>query len=157
MATENRKSIGGANKRASVIKTHDDRLFAWSWAAPIPQGQDPASIAPGTNHAEVAEWLKSEGLDQYAPLFKNHNVSGAEVPFLTTDQLKEIGVTKVGHQLRLQKAAKAFKRTLKNWERNETIMECQNWHLRPRACIFFPTKFRFTPAAIVVYDPEPCV
>jgi len=140
-----------------VLKSKNNQEFVWSWNTPVPQGQDPASFQMETNHAEVKEWLEKEKLPQYATVFQAHNVSGAEVPFLTDAHLKQIGVNKVGHRIRLLKACKNFKRTLKNWERNSTVFECQNWHLRPRACVFFPTKFRFTPAAIVVYNPEPLV
>lgn len=144
-----------AQRKSNILKG-DEKLFAWSWNAPVPEGADP-STAMKTNHEEVRQWLETEKMEQYAPLFEKQNISGAEVPFLTDDHLKQIGITKVGHRIRLQKSARAFKRTLKNWERNETVFECQNWHLRPKACVFFPTKFRLTPAAIVVYDPEPYV
>lgn len=144
-------------QRKSMLKSHKDRMFIWSWNAPVPEGANPDDYQMETNHQEVRDWLETEKLGQYAPLFQKHNVSGAEVPFLSDAHLKQIGVTKVGHRIRLLKACRNFKRTLKNWERNETIFHCQNWHLRPKACVFFPTKYRLTPAAIVVYDPEPWV
>jgi hypothetical protein len=144
-------------KRASqtILRSHDKDLYAWSWDAPVPEGIDPATYVKETNHKEVREWLENEGLAQYATLFQAQNVSGAEVPYLSDENLKQLGISKVGHRIKLLNSAKNFKRTLQNWQRNETIFECQNWHLRPRACVFFPTKYRLTPAAIVVYNPQP--
>jgi hypothetical protein len=143
--------------RDSIFKQSMDKLFIWSWNAPVPDGVDPNTYVKETNHKEVKEWLDSQNLGQYAETFKKNNISGAEVPFLGDEHFKQMGIIKVGHRIQLSKACKNFKRTLNNWERNEVIMEFINWHVRPRACVLFPTKYRLTPAAIVVYNPEPCV
>jgi hypothetical protein len=103
----------------------------------------------------VREWLEQEGLGEYAPNFEKMNISGAEVPYLADRHLKEMGIAKVGPRIRILKACKNFKRTLKNWERNEVVIDVMNWHLRPRSLVFFPTRYKFTPAAIIVHDPRP--
>ena len=113
-------------RRNSLLKPGNDKLFVWSWNAPVPEGIDAAQHKLETNHQEVKDWLDREHLSQYAPLFQSNNISGAEVPFLKDEHLKQIGVEKVGHRIKLLIACKQFKRTLQNWERNETIIECRN-------------------------------
>ncbi len=50
---------------------------------------------------EVADWLRTLGLDQYAPRFCDNHVTGDLLPSLTADDLKDLGVNSVGHRRRL--------------------------------------------------------
>jgi class 3 adenylate cyclase/tetratricopeptide (TPR) repeat protein len=50
---------------------------------------------------EVADWLRTLGLDQYAPQFCDNHITGELLPNLTADDLKELGVNSVGHRRRL--------------------------------------------------------
>jgi len=50
---------------------------------------------------DVAEWLKGLGLDQYAPQFYDNHITGDLLPNLTADDLRDLGVSSVGHRRRL--------------------------------------------------------
>src|ERR687891_1579069 len=51
----------------------------------------------------IAQWLKRQGLDQYARAFKEHNIGFDVLPELGDDDLKELGVP-LGDRKRLLKA-----------------------------------------------------
>jgi len=50
---------------------------------------------------DVGEWLKSLGLEQYEAAFCENAVTAALLPNLTADDLKDLGVTLVGHRRQL--------------------------------------------------------
>jgi hypothetical protein len=49
----------------------------------------------------VADWLRSLGLEQYEPAFRANEIDDKVLPRLTAEDLKELGVTVVGHRRRL--------------------------------------------------------
>lgn len=53
---------------------------------------------------DIAEWLESLGLSQYAPAFAENAIEWEILPKLTSDDLREIGVLAVGHRRRLLEA-----------------------------------------------------
>jgi class 3 adenylate cyclase/predicted ATPase len=53
---------------------------------------------------DVTEWLRQLGLEQYAPAFRENGIDGSVLPDLTAEDLKELGVSLVGHRLQLLKA-----------------------------------------------------
>jgi predicted ATPase/class 3 adenylate cyclase len=55
---------------------------------------------------DIRGWLDSIGLGEYANLFEDHAVEPWFVSELTSEDLREIGVTKVGHRRRILIAAK---------------------------------------------------
>ena len=50
---------------------------------------------------DVAEWLRGLGLEQYEPAFRTNEIDAAVLPNLTAEDLKDLGVTLVGHRRRL--------------------------------------------------------
>ncbi|MBM6584422.1 hypothetical protein ILT44_29985, partial [Microvirga sp. BT689] len=50
---------------------------------------------------DVAQWLRSLGLAQYEQAFRDNAVDVDTLPRLTSDDLKELGVTAVGHRRKL--------------------------------------------------------
>ena len=46
----------------------------------------------------VAEWLRQLGLERYEAAFRENDVGPAVVPNLTAEDLKELGITSVGHR-----------------------------------------------------------
>jgi class 3 adenylate cyclase len=54
---------------------------------------------------DIRSWLESIGLGEYAEVFEFHAVEPCFVSELTTEDLREIGVTKVGHRRRILLAA----------------------------------------------------
>ena len=48
---------------------------------------------------DVVDWLRDLGLEQYVAAFRGNAVTADLLPDLTQQDLKEIGVTAVGHRL----------------------------------------------------------
>src|SRR5438105_4287877 len=58
---------------------------------------------------DVAEWLRTLGLAQYAPVFQQNDIDGKLLASLTADDLKEHGVASIGHRRRLLEAIAALR------------------------------------------------
>jgi hypothetical protein len=50
---------------------------------------------------DVTEWLRSLGLEQYAPAFAQNHIRPELLPSLAADDLKELGIASVGHRREL--------------------------------------------------------
>ena len=50
---------------------------------------------------DIAEWLQDLGLERYVPAFRDNEIDERVLPGLTADDLKDLGVTLVGHRRRL--------------------------------------------------------
>jgi alkylhydroperoxidase/carboxymuconolactone decarboxylase family protein YurZ len=61
---------------------------------------------------EIADWLRRLGLDQYESVFRDNDVDTETLPSLTGDDLRELGVTSLGHRKRLLSAIAALSPTL---------------------------------------------
>jgi len=59
----------------------------------------------------IDSWLEGIGLAQYAELFRSNDIDGELLHQLTGDDLKEIGVTSLGHRKRLLEAVAALSAT----------------------------------------------
>jgi class 3 adenylate cyclase len=53
---------------------------------------------------DVADWLRALGLERYEAAFRENAVDADLLPNLTTDDLKDLGITLVGHRRRLLEA-----------------------------------------------------
>ena len=53
---------------------------------------------------DIAAWLRSPGLERYEAAFSDNEINWAVLPKLTADDLKDIGVTAVGHRRMLLEA-----------------------------------------------------
>ena len=58
---------------------------------------------------DVAEWLRALGLERYEAAFRENDVDAELLPNLTADDLKELGVTSIGHRRRLLEAIAALR------------------------------------------------
>jgi len=58
---------------------------------------------------DVAEWLRGLGLEQYAPAFRNNDIDGEVLRRLAADDLRDLGVTSVGHRRLLLDAIAALR------------------------------------------------
>lgn len=58
--------------------------------------------------ADLAAWLDSHGLGQYAQTFAENNIEYAVLPDLTEDDLKKLGVSSLGHRKKLLRAIEAL-------------------------------------------------
>src|SRR5256884_2174292 len=57
---------------------------------------------------DIAEWLRKLGLEQYEPGFRANEVDASVLPSLTAEDLKDLGVSLVGHRRRLLDAIAAL-------------------------------------------------
>ena len=57
---------------------------------------------------DVAAWLKNLGLGEYEPAFRDNAIDGDLLPGLTAEDLKDLGVSIVGHRRRLLDAIAAL-------------------------------------------------
>jgi class 3 adenylate cyclase/tetratricopeptide (TPR) repeat protein len=58
---------------------------------------------------DVTEWLRSLGLEQYAPAFEHNHIRPELLPRLTADDLKELGIASVGHRREMLEAIAALR------------------------------------------------
>ncbi|XP_067160569.1 diacylglycerol kinase kappa [Apteryx mantelli] len=59
---------------------------------------------------EVAAWLEALGLGEYRDIFVRHDIQGSELILLERRDLKDLGITKVGHMKRILQAIKELSR-----------------------------------------------
>jgi len=57
---------------------------------------------------DIAAWLRGLGLERYEAAFRDNEINWAVLPKLTADDLKDIGVTAVGHRRMLLEAIAAL-------------------------------------------------
>src|SRR5215468_837606 len=53
---------------------------------------------------DIAAWLRGLGFERYEIAFRENEIDWAVLPKLTADDLKDIGVTAVGHRRKLLEA-----------------------------------------------------
>src|SRR5438105_12862544 len=53
---------------------------------------------------EIAEWLRSLGLERYEQAFRDNEIDGQVLPKLTADDLTGLGVVLIGHRRKLLEA-----------------------------------------------------
>jgi SAM (Sterile alpha motif) domain-containing protein len=58
---------------------------------------------------DLGKWLQSLGLEEFEATFRNNKIDKAVLPKLTAEDLKELGVTAVGHRLKLLDAIAALR------------------------------------------------
>ena len=54
---------------------------------------------------DVVVWLRSLGLGKYEAAFRENEIDETVLPSLTHETLKELGVTAVGHRLKMRLCA----------------------------------------------------
>lgn len=55
---------------------------------------------------EIAAWLRGLGIEQYTPAFRDNGIDTRVLPKLTADDLKDLGITMVGHRRLLPHAGR---------------------------------------------------
>jgi hypothetical protein len=60
---------------------------------------------------DIVVWLRSLGLGKYEALFRENDIDETVLPSLTDENLKELGVTALGHRLKLLDAIAALRKT----------------------------------------------
>ena len=57
---------------------------------------------------DIGEWLRKLGLEQYEPAFRANEIDAGVLPSLTAEDLRDLGVSLVGHRRRLLNAIAAL-------------------------------------------------
>jgi SAM (Sterile alpha motif) domain-containing protein len=63
----------------------------------------------GAPSMDVVVWLRSLGLGKYEAAFRENEIDETVLPSLTHENLKELGVTALGHRLKLLDAIAALR------------------------------------------------
>src|SRR5690242_11552738 len=58
---------------------------------------------------DVAAWLRQLGLEQYALAFRENGIDAELLPSLTAEDLKDVGISRVGDRRRLLDAIAALR------------------------------------------------
>jgi hypothetical protein len=58
---------------------------------------------------DVAAWLRGLGLEQYEPAFRDNGIDAEVLPRLTVEDLRDVGVTRVGDRRKLLDAIEALR------------------------------------------------
>jgi SAM domain (Sterile alpha motif) len=58
---------------------------------------------------DIVVWLRSLGLEKYEAIFRENEISERVLPSLTAEDLKELGVTALGHRRMLLDAIAALR------------------------------------------------
>jgi class 3 adenylate cyclase len=58
---------------------------------------------------DIAAWLQSQGLERYITAFRDNEIDWEVLPRLTSDDLREIGVSAIGHRRKLLDAIAALR------------------------------------------------
>ena len=58
---------------------------------------------------DVVVWLRSLGLGKYEAVFRENDIDATVLPSLTHETLKELGVSSIGHRLKLLDAIAALR------------------------------------------------
>jgi class 3 adenylate cyclase len=81
---------------------------------------------------DIAEWLRSLGLDQYEGAFRDNDVDAEMLSGLTSDDLRELGVASLGHRKKLLGAIMALSGGLDNGaEQDQTPQQPEAGPARP--------------------------
>ena len=61
---------------------------------------------------EVSTWLEGLKLSEYADNFSSHDICGKELLSLTRRDFKDLGIIKLGHQLRIERGIDELKKSI---------------------------------------------
>ncbi len=70
---------------------------------------DHASGEEWVDTMDVGDWLRSLGLEKYEAAFRENEIDDTVLPNLTADDLRDLGVTIIGHRRRLLDAITALR------------------------------------------------
>src|SRR5712671_7991397 len=91
-------SVGSPALGSSTTRTGASRA---AWTECCARLNDSRGLPFQVTLMDVAEWLRDLGLEQYAPAFRDNDIDGKVLRRLTGDDLRDLGVTSIGHRRRL--------------------------------------------------------
>ena len=89
---------------------------------------------------DVADWLRTLGLERYEAAFRENGVSAEVLCLLTADDLRELGVAAVGHRRQLLAA-------IAKLNEQRTADTASRWSNRRSPLRVRSAKMRFRPVA----------
>lgn len=99
-----------ATYRVTAAATRDHPgFFASPTESEFSEHYDSPSSVKNWDEDRVAEWLQSMNFSNYVSMFMSQNVTGIVLMELDRNALKELGVKKVGDQIRIATFAKKFR------------------------------------------------
>lgn len=110
---------------ASLVSGDEDVLFG----GPPPRPAQKVTLSLRSSTDTVSAWLHENGFEAYCTQFSANCINGEAFSNLTLDQLKELGVTKIGHLNQL--AARAAELRMQNGASfiADHIYTCFQWQL----------------------------
>nr|XP_032604278.2 diacylglycerol kinase delta isoform X1 [Taeniopygia guttata]XP_032604279.2 diacylglycerol kinase delta isoform X1 [Taeniopygia guttata]XP_032604280.2 diacylglycerol kinase delta isoform X1 [Taeniopygia guttata] len=111
-AEEEGASKGSFKLRLNIPKPRKekDKLQKQKANSALPGPSSPplfsSLLADKWSSEEVAAWLEALGLGEYRDIFVRHDIQGSELILLERRDLKDLGITKVGHMKRILQAIK---------------------------------------------------
>ncbi|KAF3859710.1 hypothetical protein F7725_022109 [Dissostichus mawsoni] len=60
------------------------------------------------NKYDVGDWLESVGLAEHRQRFQEHEIEGSHLPALTKEDYVELGVTRLGHRINIERALRTL-------------------------------------------------
>lgn len=116
---------------ASLVSGDEDVLFG----GPPPRPAQKVTLSLRSSMDTVSAWLHDNGLESYCPQFSAHCINGEAFSNLTLDQLKELGVTKIGHLNQLSARAAELRAQSSASCIADQIYVCFEWQLSQLAQI----------------------
>jgi DNA-binding winged helix-turn-helix (wHTH) protein len=110
-----RQAVGDNGARQLVIRTMPRKGVRLVAEVREQEEDAPRQVLTGKTVAEnIAfsarlDWLRGLGLEQYASLFIANEIDEVALPGLTAQDLKEMGITSIGHRRRLLDAIAALR------------------------------------------------
>lgn len=111
-------------------------------------------VAQQWNEDDVCKWLENISMGQYATKFKQNYITGNELLMLQPANLKEIGVDKVGHRIRILEELSKSQQIMAVAQRHAEIMTFTKFYWIP-ALVVFPLKYKLTPSRIEIEQKRP--
>ena len=103
---------------------------------------------------DIAEWLRGLGLEQYADAFRENAIDAEVLRDLTAEDIRELGVTPIGHRRRLLTAIAALQGdTPQVVEGAESVAAAAGEAERRQLTVMFCDLVGSTPLS-TRYDPE---
>lgn len=100
-------SARSRSRSRSPSPSHSPRLGSPRMGSPLlslrPFHQKPLHL---WNKYDVGDWLESINLGEHRAGFQEHEIEGSHLPALTKDDFAELGVTRVGHRMNIERALK---------------------------------------------------
>ena len=103
---------------------------------------------------DVAAWLRSLGLEQYEPAFRDNHIDVGILPVLTGEDLKDMGIVLVGDRRKLLEAIAALRDSAAPPPAREPAREAAVSHAERRQLTVMFCDLVGSTALAVRLDPE---